>query len=538
MHRVLVSQLSLACCTQVRRWPRTTPTHFSSGNLAHSLSFCNNRSFWSRKKHFSDPNPNSAQAEHLISSLSSRPPPSDPNAALAARLAQKAVEEDSPRGKTILGSFYREGIVVERDPNKALRLFEEAALAGDPIAQCSFAHLQLLLLDKEMNNIDLVPDVSVAVDSEGSEKASVVTLKTSDGAPITATTPAQLVRKVRKERRQSGFSDAQSVEFEQFRQQKNEEERKEIRNKAHEWLEKSIEQGNHTAMMVLANDIFEDDAKRSLELYQRVAKEVRSAEAYFNIGLMFEQGVGGTGIDLKLSFKNFSMAAQLGDPSAQFYMGHLYRTGNFVVQQDDTLARRYIEMAAEQDHPGALYYYALMHRNGECGLSENIDEFLRFVSKAAKAGHGPAMSCLAEMYFKGECDMPKDYKRALDLYIQAGQHGDFDALCSAGSMYFNGRGVEQDYHRAFQLYQDAMVKGSIPAMRNIASMYFYGHGVPTNKKMSEHFMKLADEAELEKREQTQVSHPILTEPVSGDSSPNSLRHKGLQEREWEREGRP
>lgn len=497
----------------------------------------NPRYFWSARKSFTDPNPKAAQAESLITALRN-PSPDHPDVILAAELARKAVEEDSPRGKTLLGSFHREGIVVEKDTSAALSLFEQAALAGDPIGQCSLGQLQLMLLNDDTNRVDLIPDPSIAVDEHGKEKAAFVEFKAVDGAPETDTsTPAQLVRSVRKSRRKAGFSDHQALEFEQYRQRQSDDEKEKKRKEAHAWLDKAIELGNDKALLILANDVIKDDPDRAMQLCERAAKEYRNPDGYYNLGLILEQGIGGVDIDLKASFKNFSMAAQLGDPSAQFYMGQLYHTGNFVVQPDETTAKNYIEMAVAQDHPEALYYYALMHRNGECGLSESVDEFLRYVTKAADAGYGPALSCLAEMYYKGEHGVEHDYERALELYLRAGQNGYTDALVSAASMYFNGHGVEKDQYHAFQIYQDAMVQGSIPAIRNLASMYFYGQGVPTNKKMSEHFMKLAEDMEREEKAKKQTSPPVMTESIEEGSSRFRFRNSPMTERAWAREVR-
>lgn len=487
---------------------------------------------------FTDPNPNAAQAERLITALPN-PSPDHPDVVLASELAKKAVDEDSPRGKTLLGSFYREGIVVEKDTSTALSLFEQAALAGDPIGQCSLGQLQLTLLNDDVKGTEVFPDTSVAIDEHGTSKAGFVELKSADGVTATdVSTPAQLVRSVRKARRKAGFSDVEAFEYEQYRQQRSEDERERDRSVAHEWLSKSIDQGNDKAFLILANDLIKDDPNRAIQLYERAAKEFRSPDAYYNLGLILEQGIGGVDVDLKASFKNFSMAAQLGDPSAQLYMGHLYRTGNFVVQPDESTAKTYIEMAVAQDHPEALYYYALMHRNGECGISENSEEFFRYVTKSADAGHGPALSCLAEMYYKGEYGVKHNYAKALEMYLRAGQNGDPDGLVSAASMYFNGHGVEKDQHRAFQIYQDAMVQGSIPAMRNLASMYFYGQGVPTNRKMSEYFMNLVDEAEREEKAKQNAMPPVMTEPVVEEESPVArLKNSALTERTWQRESR-
>lgn len=487
--------------------------------------------YWSFGQGFRDTNEHAKQAEKLITALH-EPSTSHPDIVRAAELAQKAVSEGSSRGKTLLGSLYREGFGVKKDYETAERLFLEASEAGDPIAQCSLGVLKLQLL-KEEENPEIEPtDFAVAVDEEGKFVASRIGLSKADGTPVNdKTTPAQLVRKVRKARRKAGFSDLDAQEYETYRQREEEKMRKMQRREAHAWLERSIEQGNDTAILALANDLIREDATRAVELYERAAKEHRNIDAYYNLGQIYERGVGDVPVDLKASFKNFSMGAQLGDASAQFYMGHLYHTGSFVTETDPNMARRYIEMAVNQGHPGAIYYYALMHRNGECGLEENFDEFRRYMHLSAQGGHGPALACLGDMYYHGSDGVETDYGKALEYFTRAGKNGESEALCSAAAMHFHGTGTKQDRLQAFNLYQDAAVKGSINALRNLSSMHFYGHGVPANKKLSEHFMRVADETERSQKEASEqgARKSISTESVSFDQAPVKHRHSQLKE---------
>lgn len=517
-----VSAGRLAVTAAFRRYP------VKERNVYHA------RLFWTRKTSFHDPNPEAAEAQKLITELKS-PTASHPDILAAADLARKAANEGSPRGKTLLGSLYREGFAVPKDLKKAEQLFLEAAEDGDPYAQCSLGSLKLTSLKPTAPHNDDSPafNVAFALDEKGEtvaaqlEPADEVESDTDPEASAEVVSghntktkpgkesPAELVRKVRKERRKAGFTDAEAHEFEAYKDKEESKRRERVRLDAHEWLERAINQNHEAAMLILAQDIAAENPNRAVELLERAAREFRSINAYFALGQIYERGMGSVERDLRASFRNFSMGAQLGDPSAQMYMGHLYRSGSFVLDVDWELSRQYVEMAVEQKHPPALHYYGLMLRNGDCGMKVDIDGFRKNIEQAADLGHAPALALLADMYYHGSDGYKVDYEKALNYFTEAGKRGVVEAMCSAAAMYFHGTGVEKDQHKAFEIYQDAAVNGSINALRNISSMYFYGQGVPVNKKLSEHFMRVADEKEEKKKaeERENDRSEFQSEPV-------------------------
>lgn len=452
------------------------------------------------KPPFTDANPLSTEAEAL---LTTNPPPSYNSPALpkALSLLTRAVAQNSPRAKTLLASMHREGLGVKRDIPLATSLFTEAAESGDPVAQCSLGSLLLQCAREEDESIDhrhvSGTDFAVDVASDGTMRGRL----TMEGPTNDAPTPAALVRRVRKERRKAGFTDAQAAEFELHRQQKREQKLQQDTVIAIDWLEIAAAQGNDVAMVMLGNEAVEEDPPKAMEWYQRAIKAGRNTDAYFNVGHLLTNGAKGIEKDPKAAFTKFAMAAQLGNASAQFYLGHLYRVGSREVDIDEASARQYIDLAADQGHPAALHYLALMHRNGEGGLEPSQGTFMRYLTASAKGGYAPAHTLLGDMYYKGEDGVEVDYERALQYFKQAGDLGEADAFCSAAAMNFHGIGTAEDHHEAFLLYQKAAELGSIQALRNIGTMYFHGHGVPANQKVAEHFFVVADENEAKLLEQ-------------------------------------
>lgn len=467
---------------------------------------------------FTDNNPLTVEAQKLVTNLDDE---ADPQASIqkALQLVTEAINQNSIRAKTILGSMHHAGIGAPLDFEKAVHLFGEAAEAGDPMAQCSLG-VSLLesanaFYDYDERKAVTATDFVVDIDEKGNKRGLLDLKRENMEGNFDEPIPAELVRQVRKARRKAGFTDQESKQFEEFKDQESIREMEADKKIALEWLQKAIDQQNDDAMVAMANEKLRDDPKRAVELYEQAVKTSRHTDAYYNLGQIFTMGVEGIPADEKRALKNFSMAAQLGDASAQFYMGHLYLTGSQEVNVDQASGRQYIEMAAEQNHPAALYYLALMHRNGEGGLEASEGAFKRYVLQAAKADHGPAYACLADMHYKGTDGVKVNYEQAVEYFLAAGQLGDADAYCSAAAMHFHGFGTEEDHHQALMLYQQAAQLGSVQALRSIGSMYFHGHGIPANKTIAEHFFQNAEEVEAKMQEKARehTNMPIKQTPA-------------------------
>lgn len=471
----------------------------------------NLRSLCTPTKVFRDTNPDTIQAEALICRLDA-PDADHPLIIEALPLVKTAVAADSPRAKTILGSFHRDGLGVSRDTAEAQRLFTEAAHAGDPIAMCSLGVLQLDSISQP-KSVDLVATNEAVAVSESGERRGVFNLMQEDGTPTEEPpSPAELVRRVRKARRRAGFTDAEAHEFEKAEHMKRERERNETHSTALEWLRRAADAGNDVGMVMLGNELVKTDGPAAREQYERAVKTARNPNAYYNLAHIFFKGVAGIERDEKAALKNLAMAAQLGDAVAQFDMGRLYQKGSDIVKVDMASARQFAELAAEQGHPGAIYDIANMHRDGEAGFEKSNGSFLRFIKESADAEYAPALAMMADMYYKGAEGIDIDNEKALDYFTRAGKAGIADALCSAAAMHFHGMGTPQDQHQAFLLYQEAAVGGSIPALRNIGAMHFQGHGVPVNREVAEIFFRTADEEEKKEREKSErdMDHTIRT----------------------------
>tara|TARA_R110002050_G_scaffold269917_2_gene412723 strand:- start:269464 stop:270675 length:1212 start_codon:yes stop_codon:yes gene_type:complete len=114
--------------------------------------------------------------------------------------------------------------------------------------------------------------------------------------------------------------------------------------------------------------------------------------------------------DYQTAFYAWSLAAQQGDPDAEYHLGQLYRLGQGV----------------NIDYPSAQSYYL----------------------KAAKKGHPLAQLNLGTLYYSGKLGS-KQEETAFHWLHQAAENNNAHAQWMVGIMRFNGQGVLQDTVAAY-----------------------------------------------------------------------------------------
>lgn len=465
------------------------------------------------------------RSQQILEGVKSGEQLSSADLSTVVKLSTEASEAGCIRGTTILACLKRDGLGVPRDTERAFELLHKCAQDGDHYAQ--FAYGMMLLQKAEQPSIESKVTslenayVVVEEDEQGNRRGRLQV----DDDDVPLETPAQIVRAVRKSRKKAGFSDAEAMEYEQH---KVEEKRKQIDTavqKAMTWLHAAAEQGNDAAMVAIANRLVHTHPHRAVSMYEKAIATNRNTDAYYNLGQIYTKGLQDISPDHKKAFKNFAMAAQLGDASAQFYLGQLYRSGSQHVEAHPANALQYIQLAAAQQHPAALFYLAQMHLEGEAGLEPSQSTFRKYLTMSAAVHYAPALAYLADMYYKGTHDMQIDHAKALEYFLQAGTAGDADALCSAAAMHFHGHGTKSDKHKAFLLYQDAAQLGSLAAMQNLGAMYYHGDGVPRSVTMAEHFFRIV---ESRQKESLQEAEHILKQPVRKEPAPELPNIRGAQ----------
>ncbi|KAG6620173.1 Extracellular protein SEL-1 [Phytophthora cinnamomi] len=277
--------------------------------------------------------------------------------------------------------------------------------------------------------------------------------------------------------------------------------------KAVEWLRRAADNSNRDAHVQLGNLCLSHDPPMALEAsawYTRVTKDENPhPDALYNLGVMLFEGVqhaeppfpGNKGASIPF----FTRAAEVGDISAQFFMGMLLHQGDkdLEIEPNFQSGLMLIETAANKSHPGALFYLAQLYRSGDeaSKFPANHDKFLENLDKAMQAGEADAYFCMADIYFHGSDGFEQDYEQARGFYMAAAEQGHADAFCCLGALYYNGIGVKQDFKKAFLYYQEAADRDSMEAWKNLAEMYTIGRGVPRNEATANAIIKMLKKAQ-------------------------------------------
>ena len=127
--------------------------------------------------------------------------------------------------------------------------------------------------------------------------------------------------------------------------------------KAFEWWQKAAEQGhagaqNNLGVMYANGYRVARDYKKAVDWYSKAAEQGYTT-AQFNLGEMYEYGYG-VEQDDKKAFELYLKAAKQGHADAQVYLGNMYYNGQGV-EQDDKKAVEWYRKAAEQGNAAAEY---------------------------------------------------------------------------------------------------------------------------------------------------------------------------------------
>ncbi|WGZ92869.1 MAG: tetratricopeptide repeat protein [Candidatus Thiothrix putei] len=144
--------------------------------------------------------------------------------------------------------------------------------------------------------------------------------------------------------------------------------------------------------------------------------------------------------------------ALAGDVAAQFKLGLMYRTGDYVVQ-DYAQALEWFGKAATQKYIAAYRELGEMYFSGY-GVKDDKGYALQWFRKAALRGDVAAQVKLGKIY---RADM--NYAQALFWLKQAAVQKDADALYTLGWMFNWGEGVKLDKEQAWMWFERAAAQG-------------------------------------------------------------------------------
>jgi hypothetical protein len=171
---------------------------------------------------------------------------------------------------------------------------------------------------------------------------------------------------------------------------------------------------------------------RALKFFKR-ASEDGNIVADWYLGHMYRTGRG-VPRDDATAYSYYSRVAEFYDPDesdqnrlritvdAMVRVADYQRTGvaSAGIKQNASLAARtYLKIATAYGHPSALYALGIMNLKG-IGVKENPQQGLKWLIAAARKRHAPSEAYLGELYWEGHI-VRMDRTRALMWYILAQQ---------------------------------------------------------------------------------------------------------------------
>jgi uncharacterized protein len=141
--------------------------------------------------------------------------------------------------------------------------------------------------------------------------------------------------------------------------------------------------------------------------------------------------------------------ADRGDPKAQFFIGNLYSSGEWV-KKDDVAAVKWYRKAAEQGNASAQTELGSMYSGG-VGIAQDDKEAVTWLRKAAEQGKDTAADFLYIIYEYSLIDK----KEAVKWLRKGAELGSEVAQNELARRYAIGEGVVQNYEKSLEWYRKA-----------------------------------------------------------------------------------
>ncbi len=274
--------------------------------------------------------------------------------------------------------------------------------------------------------------------------------------------------------------------------------------KAVEFYKKAAKNGNAKAYYLLAQlaekkILDEEDGKNSyddvaFEYYKNSAK-LNYSDAYARIGIILEQGLLNTEINLKNAAENFKKAVEIdNNPVGLNGLGNAFYNG-IVTKKNYEQAVEYYRQAIHGGNIDALNNLGICYEFGN-GVEQNNEEALKYYTKAKDQGHSDGMTNYAILKIKigirnnnykglSECfkilhsaSLINKSKPEIFYYI--------GLLYEIGFDVFEDGGIIKNSYLAYVYYKRAAELGYAKGYTKLGISFFNGikDVIPSNEKAS------------------------------------------------------
>lgn len=167
---------------------------------------------------------------------------------------------------------------------------------------------------------------------------------------------------------------------------------KQSTREASSWLEKSAKAGHPEAQWQLTILADQDDVE-ALYWCQKAADQHHSL-ALGKLAQVHLQGNSIVKPSARMAFHYYSIAAKRGDADSQFQMGVMYERGIGCKKNYLEAARCYVRLAKKHQHADAMFHLGNLYMMGD-GVAADLGRAFTLWEKAAELGHEEASNFIA-----------------------------------------------------------------------------------------------------------------------------------------------
>lgn len=192
------------------------------------------------------------------------------------------------------------------------------------------------------------------------------------------------------------------------------------------------------------------------EAIWQVLAEQGNTEANFNLGILFEDGLG-VEQNLSQALQYYQRAAIAGSSKAQYRLGVIYSAGE-TAERNTIEAAKWLALAAAQGDQDAAALLALnQHEMNQSPLTSQRDKDYYQAERFSAGGN---------------------YQQAADIWLRLAQQGDSRSRTRYAWLLEVGRGVSRDLSEAARLFRLSAEAGDAEAQYALALMLQTGKGQP------------------------------------------------------------
>lgn len=300
-----------------------------------------------------------------------------------------------------------------------------------------------------------------------------------------------------------------------------------VYDKAVYWLGKAADQNDADSQNRLG-ELYEkglgvpQNSLKAKDFYEKAAtnSDYKSHEAQYNLGSMYDYGIGKVSKNPQQAVRWYQEAAEAGYAPALARLGVKWLEGDGVPQRDNNEALKNLIKAADQGYAPAYWELGNCYRYGK-GVDVNPKAAMQYYLKAAQYVEYNSdveyWFLLGEIYDNGTFEKP-NYKEAFKWYKKAADRGHAKAQLRIAQYYEEGKSVKKNLDLAFNGYLTAANQDDMEAMARIVEMYEQGIGTFKNTEEAERWRHKLEMAKTNKEEsqKDKICSMNILQPINGD----------------------